>query len=190
SSAWHLVSIIDEILTYSRVDARREGVNPMTMDVGRVVEECVELLKPESAAKSIELELHGSTGSLIVDSDPLKIRQIVLNLVGNAVKFTDHGEVDVHVEGREDDVRVAVRDTGPGIPQAKLDEIFEAFVRGDQSSTRVKGGIGLGLAVSRTLAARLGGDVSVESTAGAGSTFCLIIPRRHFRGSGEGGWIS
>lgn len=190
ASAWHLVAIIDEILTYSRVSARREGVNPIMMDVGRVVEECVELLQPEALAKGIELAVLATQGSGIVDSDPLKVRQIVLNLVGNAVKFTDCGTVDVRIEGGEDDVRVSVRDTGPGIPQVKLDEIFEAFVQGDQSSTRVKGGIGLGLAVSKTLAGLLGGDVTVDSTPGAGSTFGLIIPRRNSRGPTGDQWIS
>ncbi len=190
ASAWHLVSIIDQILTYSRVDARKEGFNPMTMDIERVVEECVELLRPEAQAKGIELTEGVPRGSSTVESDPLKIRQIVLNLVGNAVKFTDSGTVEVQVEGRDHDVRISVRDTGPGIPQAKLDEIFEAFVQGDQSSTRVKGGIGLGLAVSRTLASLLGGGVSVESTPGSGSTFSLTIPRKSYTAASDGEWIS
>lgn len=190
ASAWHLVSIIDEILTFSRVDARKEGVNPMRMDIARVVEECAELLRPEATAKGLELKVIPSIGITIVESDLVKIRQVLLNLIGNAVKFTDSGGVEVSVEGAEEAVHIRVSDTGPGIPPAKLDEIFEAFVQGDQSSTRVKGGVGLGLAVSKGLADLLGATVRVESTPGAGSTFSLIVPKRHFSSLDGDGWIS
>ncbi|HEU0079118.1 MAG TPA: GAF domain-containing sensor histidine kinase, partial [Longimicrobiaceae bacterium] len=181
AAAWHLVSIIEEILTFSRVEAGKEEVAREPVDLDRCIRESVELLQPQAAAKGIELRVVDGGGAEI-ETDVGKLRQIVLNLAGNAVKFTDRGFVELSVETADDIVVLAVRDTGPGIPAEQIGRIFDPFVQVDPSHTRLKGGTGLGLTVSRSLAQLLGGDVRVvESTPGAGTTFALRLPKRPVR---------
>ncbi|HET9983240.1 MAG TPA: ATP-binding protein [Longimicrobiales bacterium] len=177
SSAWHLVSIIDEILTFARMEAGREQVRFERLDATHLARAASELLEPQARARGLELHADVPPGPLWIRSDPGKVRQILLNLLGNAVKFTDEGGVflTLHPEGDEW-LAFTVRDTGPGIDAAHLERIFEPFTQADQSATRLKGGTGLGLAVSRRLAHLLGGDVTVESTVGEGSTFTLRLP--------------
>jgi PAS domain S-box-containing protein len=175
-SAWHLVELIDEILTFSRAEAGKEQVRLQETDAADVVGAVVSLLEPEASRRGVRLSAHVLTPVRII-TDSGKLRQIVMNLVGNAVKFTDQGEVSVLLEtGDSGSVTVRVRDTGRGIPQDQLEHIFEPFTQCDQEHTREKGGAGLGLAVSRRLARLLGGDVQVESLPGIGSTFSLTLP--------------
>jgi PAS domain S-box-containing protein len=182
AAAWHLVSIIEEILTFSRVEAGKEGVAREPVDLERCIRESVELLQPQAAAKGIALRVVDGAGGAEIETDVGKLRQIVLNLAGNAVKFTDRGFVELSVHPAEDDVVVAVRDTGPGIPAEQVGRIFEPFVQVDPSHTRLKGGTGLGLTVCRSLAQLLGGDVRVvESAVGSGTTFALRLPRHPAR---------
>jgi PAS domain S-box-containing protein len=177
ASSWGLVSIIDEILTFSRTEAGRELVRPQVLDVVDVAGGVVDLLKPQAALRGLTLSFAADAPSISLLSDAGKIRQILTNLLGNAVKFTEAGTVRVEVSRAADDTaEVTVRDTGPGIPAHQLDLIFEPFTQGDQSNTREKGGTGLGLAVSRRLARLLGGDVTVESEPGSGSVFTLRLP--------------
>lgn len=177
SSAWHLVSIIDEILTFARMEAGREQVRLERLDAAHLARAACELLEPQARARGLELHVDVPPGPLWIRSDPGKVRQILLNLLGNAVKFTDEGGVflTLHPEGDEW-LAFTVRDTGPGIDAEHLERIFEPFTQADQSATRLKGGTGLGLAVSRRLAHLLGGDVTVDSTVGEGSTFTLRLP--------------
>jgi signal transduction histidine kinase len=177
ASAWHLVSIIDEILTFARVEAGREQVRRERLDAVEIARAACELLEPQARARGLELHADIPPGPLWIRSDPGKLRQILLNLLGNAVKFTDEGGVFLTVSPEGDDgLAFSVRDTGPGIPPEHVERIFEPFTQADQSATRLKGGTGLGLAVSRSLARLLGGDVTVESTLGVGSTFTLRLP--------------
>lgn len=183
AGAWHLVSIIDEILTFSRVEAGKEQVTLETIDLVECVRESAVLLQPQAAAKGVALRFVGPEHPLKLETDAGKLRQIVLNLAGNAVKFTDEGYVELRIEEGREDVTLTVRDSGPGIPVAEAARVFEPFVQVDQSNTRAKGGTGLGLTVSRTLAQLLGGDVSLAfSEPGAGSTFALRLPRMRARG--------
>jgi PAS domain S-box-containing protein len=175
-SAWHLVELIDEILSFSRAEAGKEQVRLQVTDAADVVGSVVSLLEPEASRRGVRLNGHVPTPARVI-TDPGKLRQIVMNLVGNAVKFTDQGEVTVLLETSDGgSVTIRVHDTGPGIPQDQLEHIFEPFTQCDQEHTREKGGAGLGLAVSRRLARLLGGDVHVESVPGRGSTFSLTIP--------------
>jgi signal transduction histidine kinase len=177
ASAWHLVSIIDEILTFSRVEAGKETVARSRVDLGRVVRESAELLEPHAASKGLVLRVSTPERPVELDSDAGKIRQIVLNLVGNALKFTDRGHVELSVLRRGDQAVVRVRDTGRGIDPENRERIFEPFAQADQTHSRVVGGTGLGLTVSRRLAQLLGGDVRVRaSVLGEGSTFELTLP--------------
>jgi PAS domain S-box-containing protein len=175
-SAWHLVELIDEILSFSRAEAGKEQVRLQETDAADVVGSVVSLLEPEATRRGVRLNGHVPVPARVI-TDSGKLRQIVMNLVGNAVKFTDQGEVSVLIETSDGgSITIRVRDTGPGIPPDQLEHIFEPFTQCDQEHTREKGGAGLGLAVSRRLARLLGGDVHVESVPGLGSTFSLTLP--------------
>src|SRR5690606_9478627 len=136
----------------------------------------VAMIEAEAEAKGLVLRTHGLEGPLALDTDGGKLRQILVNLVGNAVKFTDRGEVVLEVATSPDHVAFHVRDTGCGIPEDKQELIFEPFTQLDSTMTREKGGTGLGLTIARRLAELLGGTVSVESQVGVGSTFPLRLP--------------
>jgi signal transduction histidine kinase len=174
-SAWHLVGIIDEILTFTRAEAGKEEVRQDEVDVAGVAREVVAMLQGQARAQATTLRLRGSR-RLVALTDGGKVRQILTNLVGNALKYTDAGHVGVEVAVEDDFAAVRVQDTGPGIPLDHLDAIFEPFFQLDSSRTRTRGGTGLGLTICRRLAHLLGGDVTVSSTPGEGSTFTLRIP--------------
>ncbi len=175
ASAWHLVAIIDEIMSYTRSEMGNEEVRLASVDVAAIATDVVEMLAAEAAARGIELRLHvGGTAPAVTDGG--KVRQILVNLVGNALRYTDEGSVDVHLEASAGRVTVRVRDTGRGIPADRLDDIFDPFVQVDGSPTREVGGTGLGLAIARRLAHLLGGDVRVRSEVGVGSEFELVLP--------------
>jgi PAS domain S-box-containing protein len=177
ASSWGLVQIIDQILIYSRTEVGREQVHAQVLDLVDLVTEVSTLLEPEATRCGLDLVVSSCQPAIPLHSDAGKVRQILINIVGNAVKFTDSGTVQVYVRAERDGVtEVSVRDTGPGIYAEQLEYIFEPFTQGDQSNTREKGGTGLGLSVSRRLARLLGGDVTVESTPGEGSTFTLRLP--------------
>jgi signal transduction histidine kinase len=113
---------------------------------------------------------------VVVESDQGKLRQVLINLIGNAVKFTDQGDVRIALTVDAGSALVRVRDTGPGVPPEQQQRIFEAFTQADGSNTRRKGGTGLGLTVSRRLAELLGGSLVLETTSSEGSTFLLTLP--------------
>jgi PAS domain S-box-containing protein len=177
ASSWGLVQIIDQILIYSRTEVGREQVHAQVLDLVDLATEVSTLLEPEAARCGIDLVVSSCQPAVPLHSDAGKVRQILINIVGNAVKFTDTGTVQVDVRTAQDGItEVSVCDTGPGIHVEQLEYIFEPFTQGDQSNTREKGGTGLGLSVSRRLARLLGGDVTVASTPGVGSTFTLRLP--------------
>lgn len=182
-STLHLMSLIEEILTFSRIEAGKESVLLDPCDLVELAREAITLLEPQALKKGLPLTF-AAPDRLPVVSDARKVRQVLLNLLGNAVKFTDSGSVhlDVYCDGEYACYRV--RDTGPGIGPDQLERIFEAFTQGDQSMTRRKGGTGLGLAVSRKLAELLGGGLWVESTVGLGSVFTVRLPL-HTEGAEE-----
>jgi PAS domain S-box-containing protein len=177
TSAWHLVTIIDQILLFARAEAGREEVRLSAVDLVSLVHESVAIVEPQARAKGLTLEAYADQPHLVIETDQGKVRQILLNLVGNAVKFTDEGSVRVHVASGAAAAEIRVQDTGPGVAQDQRERIFDAFTQVDSSNTRAKGGTGLGLTVSRRLAELLGGALAVESAAGSGSTFVLRLPR-------------
>jgi len=185
ASAWHLVSIIDEILAFSRSETGREEVRPITVDVAGIVRDVTAMLTGQTEDRDLELETAGAEGEVIALTDGGKVRQILVNLVGNAIRYTDRGTITVELEASPDDFVMRVRDTGPGIPSDRLEDIFEPFVQVDESTTRARGGTGLGLAICRRLARLLGGEVTVESAVGRGSTFTARLPRRVPGGEGK-----
>jgi signal transduction histidine kinase len=177
-SQQHLLGIISDLLNYSRIEAGQMTYDVVTIPVHTVVESVLPLLEPQAAAKGIVLKRGPCPEGLTALADRTKTEQIVLNLLSNAVKFTPAGgRVTVWCAESADTVFIAVRDTGPGVPADKQAAIFEPFVQLGRSLTSPHEGTGLGLAISRDLARAMGGDVSVESADGTGSTFTLTLPR-------------
>ena len=179
-NAQHLLVLINDILDVSKIEARRLTVEKVPTEVATTVHEVIELLLPQARGKGIGLEAEflGAI-PLKIESDPVRFRQILLNLVGNATKFTEQGEVRVSVRCRSNPgtLEVMVSDTGIGMTEAQCRQIaeFDAFSQADASTTRRFGGTGLGLSISRSLANLLGGDIRVESEWRKGSTFTLTI---------------
>ena len=176
TSGQALLSILDEILDFSKIEAGKLDLVEQPFDLAALVEGTVELLAPRAQGKGIEIaSLIRSDLSREVVGDAARLRQVILNLAGNAVKFTDQGGVGVSVSRDGDRVRFSVSDTGPGIPADRLDRIFEEFEQVDGSASRRHEGTGLGLAISRRLVAGMGGDLTVTSEAGRGSTFSFAV---------------
>lgn len=181
SSATALLRVIDDILDFSRIEAGKLELEAVDFDLQAICEEVVALFTPRTVAKGLHLELV-TDGALPprVRGDPTRLRQILINLVGNAVKFTDQGSVTLHVEranGGQSNARLrfAVVDTGIGMEPQKLPELFGAFRQADPSTTRLVGGTGLGLTISQRLVELMGGELSVQTAAGVGSTFSFEI---------------
>ncbi|CAN5683141.1 hypothetical protein BH23GEM10_BH23GEM10_02730 [soil metagenome] len=175
SSAWHLTKMVDGILTFSRIEAGHETVMLEVTDVVCLAREAAALVGPGAALKGLGLASELPDYDIRMRTDSGKLRQILLNLLGNAVKFTEKGGVRLNVRQVEGAVELTVTDTGPGIPAENLGRIFDRFWQAGQSSSRLVAGAGLGLTVSRQLAELLGGEINVESEVGAGSTFRLRI---------------
>ncbi len=174
--ASHLTGVIDQVMEYSRLEAGENGVRLAPVDVAAVVSEAVSIVQPLADRKGLSLctALDGTTPTFACDVG--RLRQILLNLLGNAVKFSDEGEVSLVVRRSSDHLTFHVRDRGPGIPFEEQARIFEPFVQGEASGGAKGAGSGLGLAISRTFARSLGGDVVVCSRPGEGSTFTLWLP--------------
>jgi signal transduction histidine kinase len=180
ASSWHLVSLVDEILLYSRAQAGRMEVNREETDVVKIAREIIFTLEPVAARGGVALRFTSADDLPPLCTDPRKVRQILYNLIGNAIKYSQQGQITVEVDydgPASEDIRIHVRDTGPGIARAEQDRIFEPFTQADSSYTRAAGGTGLGLSISRALAQLLGGDITLRSTPGEGSTFTLHLPR-------------
>ena len=175
-SAEHLLGLIDEILDLSRVEAGEAAVEVAELDVADVVREVTDSLDPLIDRPRVHLVVATDPGLPRVVTDRDKVKRILLNLLSNAIKYTDHGSIVVRAEAADERLRVGVHDTGVGIPGDQLGRIFDEFHRADSTATRRRRGTGLGLTISRRLARTLGGDVTVESKLGLGSTFTLVLP--------------
>ena len=187
----HLLGLINDILDSSKIEAGKLEVERVACDPRQLVEDSMSLMRNRAADKDIQLtsRIEGPVASTIA-ADPLRFRQILVNLISNAIKFTDHGSVTVttrmarpddntHHTARDDQqhwLEIAVEDTGIGIPADALVDIFNAFDQADRSTSRHFGGTGLGLSISKNLAEAMGGGITVTSTEGKGSTFTLHMP--------------
>lgn len=172
----HLLMLINDILDISRIEAGREEVEVSAFDVKKTVEEISVLIQPQAEEKKILLERNYVKANVMLESDERKFKQILQNLIANAVKFTDKGTVSVTVSEADNYVEVEVTDTGIGIAQEHLVHIFDEFRQADSSTSRRFGGTGLGLAIARKYARMLGGDILVESVPGKGSRFSIKLP--------------
>jgi PAS domain S-box-containing protein len=176
ASSEHLLMLIEDILSYARIEAGRELVRIEDFGLAALLEQASVIIRPLAEKKSLEFTLAGGNARAVMRSDPQKVRQIIINLLANAVKFTTKGSVRLGARVYDDRVAFEVADTGPGIAREHLDRVFDAFWQVDQRMTRKSGGTGLGLSVARQLARLLGGDVSVRSTTGEGSVFTVDLP--------------
>jgi signal transduction histidine kinase len=172
----HLLALIDQVLELARTEAGQRPVEPADVDVAALAREVGDALRPAAEEKGLALVVTAD-GTLPVRTDGPLLRQALANLVENAVKFTEAGGVELRVLLAGDEVVAEVDDTGPGIPAELAERVFEPFFQGDASATtRRQGGTGLGLAIAREFARLLGGDVTLHSAPGAGSTFTLRLP--------------
>jgi two-component system, sensor histidine kinase and response regulator len=182
ASGRHLLGVINDILDFSKIESGHLALEAVDFSLVDTVEEAVAMFAQPAEAKGLELAVQfvPHDAPLALRGDPLRLRQVLSNLIGNAIKFTEEGEVVVRVHLLEHDptqaaLRITVEDTGVGIPCEAQERIFEHFSQADSSTTRRYGGTGLGLAICRRLLGLMGGEVRVQSTPGCGSTFAIDL---------------
>jgi len=188
-----LLALLNDVLDLSKIEAGKMVLQQVAFNLSSLIYECVRTLKPRAAEKAINLRVKVAEEVPVrVMGDPLRIRQVLINLLGNAIKFTDTGHVELRV-GVEDSpsdeqvlLRFEVEDTGAGIPQEKLSVIFDEFTQADGGISRRYGGTGLGLTITRRLVELHGGNIAVESEVGRGSRFLVTIPCKRLAGSNPG----
>ena len=173
----HLLALIDDVLSFARIEAGTSAITPQRVRVSAALDTLEPLVRPELVQKKLTLTYDSCDPSLEVEADPTKLRQILLNILGNAIKFTPKGGrigLDACRDG--DFARIRITDSGIGVAAEDLDQIFEPFFQVDSGTTREYPGVGLGLAISRDLARAMGGDERIESTLGKGSVFSVSLP--------------
>lgn len=178
----HLMSVINDILDISKIEAGRMTVEILSASPQQIVADTASLMRPKAAEKKLDFDVkfEGAVPESI-QTDPTRLRQILLNLTGNAIKFTESGSVTIVTrflkanDNKSDRLEFAIRDTGIGLTAEQQSKLFQAFAQGDDSMNRRFGGTGLGLAISRSFARMLDGDITIESQAGEGSTFTATV---------------
>ena len=182
SSSQQLLRIVDDILDYSKLEADRLELETTNFNLRELLENVIRLMDRPAESKGLRLYLHlDPSVRLPVRGDPVRLRQVLSNLISNAVKFTERGSVSVHVQrlgetATQHQLRIEVRDTGIGIPPEAIDRLFNAFSQADASTTRLYGGTGLGLAICKRIVDLMGGRIGVQSEPGHGSIFWFEIP--------------
>jgi signal transduction histidine kinase len=182
SAALGLLAIVNDVLDLSKIEAGKMGLEVGPFELRSTLDEVLALLTPSAAAKRLRLDCHVDPAvPAIVSGDPVRLRQVLTNLVGNAIKFTDRGEVEVAARVVREtpahaEIRFVIRDTGVGIPPERQAAVFESFTQADGGTTRKYGGTGLGLTISRQLVELMGGELRLESAVGRGTTFTFTLP--------------
>jgi CheY-like chemotaxis protein/anti-sigma regulatory factor (Ser/Thr protein kinase) len=187
SSAQTLLTLIDEVLDFSKIEAGKIELKPTPFEIADAAQGVIELLAPRARGKGLEIGWLAAPDLLqTVIGDEMRVRQILMNLVGNAIKFTEAGGVALSVQlapgmprkkrSGDTTIRFSVRDTGPGVAPEAVERIFAEFEQGEQGPARRHGGTGLGLAISKRLVAEMGGRISVASVPGSGATFTVDLP--------------
>ncbi len=175
-----LLTLINDILDLSKIEAGKLDIRPETITTARLVDDLKSTFSPIAKDKGLELAIDGgATAPQTLFSDPIRLAQILKNLMSNALKFTERGGVTLTVRGLADKVAFDIHDTGIGIAPEQHAVIFEAFRQADGTTNRKYGGTGLGLSISRDLAHLLGGELILESSLGRGSTFTLVVPEKY-----------
>jgi signal transduction histidine kinase/CheY-like chemotaxis protein len=192
-SADSLLNLLNDILDFSKIEAGKLELNPVEFELALAVEDVVEIFAQRAERKGLVLACHVDAAvQRVVNGDPDRLRQILTNLINNAIKFTERGEIVIRVTCAQSDphhsiIRFSVTDSGIGIPPDRMDRLFKSFSQVDASTTRKYGGTGLGLAISKQLAELMGGQIGVESAVGSGSTFWFTARFGH-RAQGQR-WI-
>ena len=176
-SARHLLQLIDDILTFSALEANRQTIEPAPVSIPELLDEVSAIIEPIAERNGLDFEIRRENAPDVIETDPRKVRQILLNLLGNAVKFTTEGSVALVIRADRDSVVFEVTDTGMGIPVDEQHQLFEPYWQSNEARNLRIGGAGLGLTISHRFARLLGGDLDVRSTSGVGSTFTLRLPR-------------
>ncbi len=178
-SAEHLLGLINSLLDLSKIEAGRMDLRMEPVQVEELIEGTLSSIEPTLKQDHVRLirDIAPDLPTLTTDRD--KLRQIILNLLGNAVKFTEKGEIKVSAAQQNGSLRLAVSDTGIGIEKGELDHIFEEFRQGEMSSNMNYDGTGLGLAIAKRFTNLLGGEIGVDSEVGKGSTFTVTLPLDH-----------
>jgi signal transduction histidine kinase len=178
SNGRHLLGLINDVLDLSKIEAGQLNLTVEDYSMGALVKSVVAATESLARNKGLALSAVIQEGLPLGRGDERRLTQVLLNLVGNAIKFTDHGSVEIAARAADGRFTVSVRDSGPGIAEADQTRIFEEFQQVDATSTRKKGGTGLGLAIAKRIVGMHGGVLTVESALGAGSTFCMTVPIR------------
>jgi signal transduction histidine kinase len=176
-SQQYLLGLIEQVLVFTQIEAHRVAIHLQDVALDDLMRDAETMVRPQIRSKGIEYSYDTDNPGLVVRADRDKAQQIVLNLITNGAKYTNPGgKVSVRSETNNGSVLVRVSDTGPGIPEKMMADIFEPFVQLDRRLNQPREGVGLGLTISRDLARAMGGDLFVESTMGVGSTFTLVLP--------------
>ncbi len=176
NSGEHLLGLLNDILDLAKLDAGRMSIAPAAVDPSPLTRACMATVIPLIGEKPVEVTFHAEPGLPVVKVDPQRLRQVLLNLLSNAVKFTDRGRVTARLRRDGNAVAIEVEDTGIGIDPAEQEHLFEEFHQVASGDDRLYSGTGLGLALSRKMARAMGGDITVVSVPGRGSTFTLRVP--------------
>jgi len=172
----HLLGLINDVLDLSKIEAGQLVLSLDNYSIRDVVHGVYSAVEPLAASKNLAFKVEMAKDLPPGRGDERRLTQVLLNLVGNAIKFTDKGEVSIKASASGDAYNVAVHDTGPGISEAEQAKLFQEFQQADNSITKAKGGTGLGLAISKRIIEMHGGRIWVESRPGQGSTFSLTLP--------------
>jgi signal transduction histidine kinase/DNA-binding response OmpR family regulator len=176
----HLLDLINDILDLSKIEAGKMELSPEQFDIRALIEQLTQTVAPLVEQNANKLETAVDAGVQSMTADPMRVRQILLNLVGNATKFTKKGTITLAISASKADgaewIKFAISDTGIGMTREQVGRLFQAFVQADSSTTRQYGGTGLGLAISQAFAQRMGGHITVDSELGKGTTFTLHLP--------------
>jgi two-component system sensor histidine kinase/response regulator len=178
----HLLSLLNDVLDLSKIAAGKLEINSQRVDLNSFLADLRSLMEVSAREKKLSLHFHADQPlPTVIHTDPIRLRQILINLIGNAIKFTERGGVDIEVRmphHHSSQICFAVRDTGVGIDEKEIEKLFQPFSQGGGSKLLAQQGSGLGLAISKQLAARLGGDIKVDSEPGRGSTFTVALDAR------------
>ena len=173
----HLLALIDDVLNFAKIEAGSTSITSEPVHVCELLDSLEPILRPDLVRRELTFVWNGCDRALAAQADPVRLRQILLNVLGNAIKFTpSHGRIELSALRNADGVSIRVSDTGIGIPPDKIGRVFESFFQVDSGTTREYPGVGLGLAISRDFARAMGGDIKVESDLGKGSTVTLELP--------------
>jgi signal transduction histidine kinase len=180
-AARHLLALINDILDLSKIEAGRMELHLESFALAPLIDDIVKTIEPLAAKSANQIALQSDLAIGTLHADQMRLRQALLNLMSNANKFTDHGTIAIDArQGQEDSrnwVTISVADTGIGMTPEQMGKLFQEFSQADASTTRKYGGTGLGLAISKRFCQMMGGDITVESEPGRGSTFTIRLPR-------------